>query len=596
VLAGSALLVFLLLGGQLWILQILRGDEMRVLSESNRIRLRRVHATRGSVLDRFGRTLVDSRASFDVVIVPEDARDLETTAETLSHFLNQSAADTQTILKEVAGRPPFQEITIKRDVAWNEVVAVETHQLELPGVSLRITPRRSYPYGPLLAHVLGYVGEVNRRELATDPRYRPGDLIGKAGLEQILESHLRGVNGGQQIEVDAVGRELRVLNEVESIPGSTVVLSIDLDLQQTAEQALGDRAGSVVALDPRTGELLAMVSRPSFDPNTFTHGIEAGEWRRLLEHPRRPLTHRAIQGQYPPGSTFKIVVATAALEEGIVTPFTRLHCGGGVQFGNHYFRCWKKGGHGSVNVHEALVQSCDVFFYQVGQRLGVDTIAEYARAFGLGAPTGIALDHEKSGTIPDSTWKRRRFNEPWYAGETLSVAIGQGYVTSTPLQLAQLIGAVATSARYRPHLVLKIEGSDGKPRREFGPEETGRLPVRKTTLAQVQEALYHVVNGARGTGKNSRLEGISVAGKTGTSQVVKLGRRKVKASELPWQQRDHAWFVAYAPSEEPAIAVSVLVEHAEGGGGAVAAPVAREVLETFFRLQQEREPLRYAQN
>ncbi len=589
-----AMLGLFLVLARLWTLQVLHGEEMAALSENNRIRLRRVQATRGRVTDRFGHVLIDSQASFDAVLVPEDARDLESTVEILASFLKQSTGDTKEILNRATGRPPFQEILVKRDLDWDEIVALETHQLELPGVSLRITPSRSYPHGAALAHVLGYVGEANQADLERDPRYRAGDMVGKAGLERMWETYLRGVNGGQQVEVDSLGRELRVLQEQEAIPGNTLVLSIDLELQQAAETALGDRVGSIVAIDPRSGELLAIVSHPSFDPNHFTRGIRAAEWQELLDHPRHPLTDRATQGQYPPGSTFKIIMAAAALEEGIINPFTRIHCNGKLHFGQRDFRCWRKGGHGSMNVHEALVNSCDVFFYQVGQRLGIEAIARYARSFGLGLPSGLEFEHEKAGTVPDSAWKKRRFGQPWYAGETLSVSIGQGYVTATPLQMAQAAATIATGIRHRPQLVQRIDAPDGSVVKTFAPEELGRLPVRETALAQVQAALQDVVG--RGTGKGAKLPHINVAGKTGTSQVVTLGRERVTADKLPWKQRDHAWFVAYAPAEEPTIAIATLVEHAEGGGGAVAAPITRKVLEAFFQLQDDRGPVRYAQN
>ena len=594
--AAVAVLGLVSLLAWLWTLQVLRGEELAVLSENNRIRLRRIPATRGRVVDQFKRVLVDSQASFDALLVPEDTPDLENTVETLAHFLNQTAGETRAVLGRVTGRPPFQEILVKRDLDWEEVVAIETHQLELPGVSLRITPRRNYPHGPLLAHVLGYVGEVSQADLKRDRRYRSGDLVGKSGLEKVWDQSLRGVSGGQQIEVDALGRELRVLEEVAAIPGNTLTLSIDLDLQQAAEAALGEQAGSVVALDPGTGDLLAMVSHPTFDPNRFTHRIDGDEWRALIDHPRRPLTDRTTQGQYPPGSTFKFVVAAAALEEGIINPFTRLHCAGKLHFGQRDFRCWKKGGHGSVNVHDALVQSCDVFFYHVGQRLGVDTIAAYARQFGLGLPTGIELEHEKSGTVPDSAWKKRRFGERWYSGETLLVAIGQGYVTATPLQMAQAVATLATGVRFRPRLVQRIEGPDGSLVREFKSHGVARLPFRQTGLAQVHAALTDVVNDRHGTGKRAALSHVTVAGKTGTSQVVGMGPERTDGNDVPWEQRDHAWFVAYAPAEDPAVALTVLVEHAGEGGGKAAAPIARDVLDVFFRLREQRGLSRYAQN
>jgi penicillin-binding protein 2 len=593
---AAAVVALCALAGRLWVLQILEGEEKRILSENNRIRLHRVRATRGTVLDRNGKVLVDSRSSFDAVLVPEDAPDLPLAIETIAQLLGQSSAETQALLQQAKGRPAFQEIIVKRDISWDDLAAIETHQLDLPGVSLTITPRRSYPLGDTLAHLLGYVGEVNEKDLAADLHYRMGDLIGKTGLERRWEKQLRGINGGEQIEVDAVGRRLRVLREVEETPGNTVTLTIDLDLQLATEQALGARDGSIVALDPNTGEILSYVNHPSYDPNVFAHGVTPDEWRQLANDPHHPLTNRAIQGQYAPGSTFKVVMAAAALEEGVINPFTAIHCGGGVQFGGHYFRCWKKGGHGAVNLHEALVQSCDTFFYQLAQRLSIDTIARYARLFGLGQPSGIALEHEKAGIIPDTAWKRRRFRQPWYAGETLSVAIGQGYVTATPLQMANLIAATATGTRYRPHFVRRVTTPDGELVEETTPEPLQSLLLRETTLKQIRDALRDVVVTERGTGKKARLKDVDVAGKTGTTQVVKLGAVRLKASQLPWEQRDHAWFVAFAPVEHPEIAVAAIVEHADGGGGAIAAPAVRQVLDAYFRTRAERAKASYAQD
>lgn len=592
---GAACTAFLLLMAQLWNLQVLHGDEAFESAKRNRIRLQRVQATRGRVLDRYGRVLIDSRPSFNAILVPEDAGDVELTIENLAHFLGQSAAEVRSLLEKTAARPPFAEIVVKRDLSWEEVVALETHSLDLPGVSVQITPRRSYPHGAELGHILGYVGEVNAAEMAADRRYRMGDLIGKAGLEKYLETTLRGVNGGQQVEVDAVGRRLRVLREVPEVPGKTVRLTIDLDLQRAASRALGPRDGSVVAIDVATGGILALANYPSFDPNLFARGIDRQEWRRLIENPHHPLTNRALQGQYPPGSAFKIVVAAAALEEGIVNPFTRIHCPGGLQFGNHYFRCWERNGHGSLNLMQALERSCDVFFYQVAQRLGIDAIARYARAFGLGEKTRVRFDGEKAGTIPDQQWKRARFNEPWYAGETLSVAIGQGYVTATPLQMANMVAAVATGKRMRPHFVLHVENASGDALLEESIEEISSLHLRETTLRQLRDGLRAVVEGGRGTGSRARLPGVSVAGKTLTSQVVRLRRQRTAPDQIPRRHRDHAGFVAYAPVEAPEIAVAVVVEHAEAGGGKIAAPVAREVLETYFRLKEERQSATYAE-
>jgi penicillin-binding protein 2 len=588
-----AVLVVLLLGARLWNLQVLRGEEMAALSENNRIRLRRDPATRGRVVDRNGQVVIDSAASFDAVLVPEDARDLPAVVETLAQILDQSAGDTQAIL-ERAGRPKFQEVVIKRNLTYDEVAAIETRQLDLAGVTLRVTPSRIYPHGPTLAHVLGYVGEVTPADVERDAHYRAGDPIGKSGLEKVWETDLRGVEGGQQVEVDALGRELRVLDEAEAVPGHTLVLSIDLALQQVAEQALGDKVGAVVALDPRNGDVLAMASEPSYDPNAFTGGIKPALWKELNEHERHPLNARATQGQYPPGSTFKIIVAAAALEEGLINPFTRIRCPGYLRYGNHTFRCWKHGGHGSVNLHEALVGSCDVFFYQIGARLGIDTLARYAREFGLGAPTGIEIGNERGGLMPDTAWKKRRYKQPWHKGETLSVAIGQGAVTATPLQMATAVAAIATGQRFQPRLVQRVQAIDGSLVRDIAPRAVAEIPVRETALQQVQEAMVDTVS--RGTGNKARLKDILVGGKTGTSQVVTIGRTRLKAHQMKWNQRDHAWFVAFAPADEPTIAIATLVEHADGGGGAVAAPITKEVLEAYFELQQERGGVRLAAN
>ena len=586
----------LLLAFRLWSLQIVQGEELSILSENNRIRLRRIAATRGRIVDRHGRVLVESEASYDAVLVLEDARDLENTVETLAHFLRQTAAETTAVLERAAGRPRFQEIVVKRDLEWHEVVAIETHQTELPGVSVTVAPKRYYPEGATLAHVLGYVGEVTRHDVERSGDFRSGDLIGKAGLEAAFDAQLRGVNGGRHVEVDALGRELRVLDKVDATAGRTLVLSVDLDLQRAAEAALGDRVGAVVAIDPNNGDVLAMASLPSFDPNLFNGGIRKSDWTSLMENPRKPMTQRAFGGQYPPGSTFKFVVAAAALQEGVINPFTGIHCGGSHRMGKRNFRCWRDGGHGRMNVVQALAQSCDVFFYQVGQKLGVDVIARYARAFGLGAPTGIGLGNEKGGLIPDRQWKLENLKEPWYPGETLPVSIGQGYVTSTPLQMAHAVAALAVGERYRPRLVLRTEDLEGAVVEEQPSEPIPGLDIRSSVLDEVRDGLVQVVNHPRGTGRNAAVEGVVVAGKTGTSQVVTLGRKRIKAMDLPWQHRDHAWFVAFAPAEAPEVALAVLLEHADGGGGKVAAPVAGAVINEFFRLKQLRGEVQYVQN
>ena len=586
--AVAVLVGFALLAARLWLLQVVHGPEMRSLSENNRIRLVRVPAARGVVYDRHGEILIDNRPAFDVVFVPEDAHDRRRVLRNVAAYLEESESAVHQMLHAPTKRPPYEGIVLRRDLDWRGVVALETHQLELPGVSVQVGPRRYYPFGPLASHLLGYVGEVSEADLRDGASgYRSGDLVGKASLEKSWDGDLRGIPGGQQVEVDALGRRMRVLQEVPDVPGSTLTLTLDRDLQEAAERALGDAAGAIVALDPRNGEILVMVSHPAFDPNVFARGIRPDEWRALVQDRQRPLNNRAVQGQFPPGSTFKIAVATGALEEGAVTAATGFSCSGGIQFGSHFFRCWKKGGHGGVSLHRAIVESCDVFFYQAGQRLGVDGIAEYARRLGLGLPTGIRLEHEKTGTIPDTQWKRRRFHQPWFAGETLSVAIGQGYVTATPLQMAQMTAVIANGGtRYRPHYVKRIEAPDGTLRDEVQPEVLGEAHLKKSTLEQVRAGMRDVVMTESGTGKKARVPGIEVAGKTGTAQAVKLGEDRTGTNRGPNAARDHAWFIAFAPYEAPEIAIACIVEHAGEHGGTVAAPMVQQILSHYFGRNQ----------
>jgi penicillin-binding protein 2 len=441
----------------------------------------------------------------------------------------------------------------------------------------------------MAAHVLGYLGEINQKQLKIlkEQGYVIGDEIGQYGLERRWEELLRGQSGGQQVEVDALGRRVRVLHEVTDVPGYTVHLTLDRQLQETAYEALKGKQGTIVALDVRNGAILVLASTPAFDPNAFARGIKAEEWSGLIKDQLRPLSNRAIQGQYPPGSTFKIIMSIAGLEEGVIQPESSIQDPGFYTFGNRSFRDWKKGGHGTVNLHKAIVESCDTYFYQLGPKLGVDRIAKWARAFGLGEKTGVVLDDEKSGTIPDTEWKRKRFRQPWFPGETVSVAIGQGYVTVTPLQLANMMAAVANGGKlYRPYLVNKVESVDGATVREYGPELIRTIELKPDTLKRVHEALADVVNGAGGTGGAARSQLLTIAGKTGTAQVVEMKGGYVKTEQLTYFNRDHAWFVSYAPVDNPQIAIAVLVEHG-GHGGDAAAPMAKKVFEKFIEMQKQ---------
>ena len=580
-------IAFFFLIGRLFFLQVLQGERFTYLSENNRIRLKKIPGTRGMVFDRNGQLLVDSRPSFDLLFVPEDAKEPQTTLRRLARFLGRDEGEFIHVLEEEKGRPPFEEMLLGRDVDWRSLVAVETHQLDLPGVTLRIRPRRSYLLNSMGAHLLGYLGEIGPRQLRAQKEkgYGRGDEIGQFGLERRWEEFLRGRSGGQQVEVDALGRRVRVLHEVEDVPGHNVYLTVDRDLQETAHEALQGKDGAIVALDVNSGAILAMVSTPAFDPNAFARGITAEEWRALGQDRAHPLNNRAIQGQYPPGSTFKIVLTIAALEENVIDPETPLLCRGSMAFGNRVFRDWKKEGHGAVDLHKGIVQSCDVYFYQLGQRIGIDRMAKYARALGLGEKTGIALDDEKPGLIPDSEWKMKRFGQPWFPGETPSASIGQGYVNVTPLQMANLMATVANGGTlYRPWFVRKVESLDGTLIREYGPEKIRSLELKESTLKHLRSALAEVVNSASGTGGHAKSNLVAIAGKTGTAQVVEMRGAIVKSEQLSYLIRDHAWFVAYAPADNPEIAVATLVEHG-GHGGAAAAPLAKKVIEKYFSSQ-----------
>lgn len=584
-LAAMIFTVLTIVAGRLYYLQIIRHHALAEMADRNRIRILRLPALRGLVFDRRHRPLVDTKPSFDAAIVPEDSPDLPVTIARLQKLLGVEHLEKKIDDADDQGRPDFEPIIVAEHLAWPQVAALESHQLELPGVSLQVTPQRHYLYDSLAAHLLGYVGEVTLKDLDRLPDYRMGDEIGKFGLERSLEATLRGAAGGQEIEVDAIGRRLRLLREIPESPGDSIVMTIDLDLQRTAEAAIGNRAGALVAIDPNTGYILAMASQPAFDPNIFAEGISSSAWRELVTDPNHPLENRAIQGAYPPGSTFKIVDSIAALMDRSITPSTSYYCPGGIWFGNREYRCWRKQGHGHIELHRAIVESCDVFFYEVGERLGVDRIAAWAHALGLGRKTGIDLNNERTGVIPSTAWKERRFRERWYPAETLSVAIGQGYVTVTPLQLAMMVATVANGGTlYKPQFVREIDAIDGSVVKQFPPVARAQLKIDPQDLNDVRAAMVDVVNAPDGTGHSVKIDGVVVAGKTGTAQVIKEAQgARTKETALPMKYRDHGWFIAYAPADHPKIAIACIIEHS-GHGGSFAGPVVKQVMEKYFEL------------
>jgi penicillin-binding protein 2 len=571
--------VFALFVLRLWYMQFIMGSEYRRLSENNRIRIRDIQPCRGLVYDRQGVLLVDNRPCFDLCLVPEEVKDKGFVLRQLSFVSGVPLAELEARLAAAKGKPPFLPVVLIPDADRDLVAKVEMHHFDVPGISIEVRPKRYYLYPWLAPHLLGYLGEANPGDLEHDERLLPGDFVGKYGIEMASQQVLAGVHGRRRIEVDACGREIRRLGEVDPTYGRSVQLTIDFDLQRVAQEALLGKVGAVLAMDVNTGEVLALASSPIFDPNNFVGGLKREIWKGLRDDPGHPLHNRAVQAAYPPGSTYKIIIALAALQEGVIKPDTRIHCPGGYFYGNRYYRCWREKGHGTVDLHRALVESCDTYFYRVGLALGVDRIAHYAKAFGLGGPVGLGLGTESKGLVPSSQWKMKRFGQSWQRGETLSVAIGQGYNLTTPFQMLRVIAAMANGGKIvHPRLVKGVEEANGVIRQTLQPEVVGRLPFSPENLELVKQALVGVVHEGGGTGGAARTPLVTAGGKTGTAQVVALPPGLPRDIALPPEWRDHAWFIAFAPAELPRIAVAILMEHG-GHGGSAAAPVARALFE-----------------
>jgi penicillin-binding protein 2 len=561
-----------LVGLYFWNLQVVRGHYFKDLAENNRTRAVAIAAPRGPLLDRAGHVLVENRPSFNVVLTPEHSRDLDDAVVRVARVLGVGEGQ---IRERLARRAvPFRQVVLKTDAALDDVAAVLARRRELPEVSVEVVPLRSYPLAAAAAHTLGRVGEVSELQLK-QPEFQgleAGNLVGQAGLESQYNRRLMGKDGLRRVIVNSRGLEVEEAERVEPKDGPALTLTLDADLQKATEAAFQGRAGSAVALDPETGEILALTSTPAYDPNRFTTGIEPALWQKLTTDPDTPLMNRVIQGTYAPGSTFKVVAAIAALEEGVITPSTTVYCPGYYAVYGTVFHCHKAAGHGVVDLHKALAQSCNVFFYQAGVKLEIVRLAAWAKRLGLGSPTGIDLPHEASGLMPSPEWKQRVLRVPWYGGETVSVAIGQGQVSATPLQMARLAAVVANGGRLvQPHLVKSVGGVPvpWEPPREIG--------LKPETVRVVKDGMRSVV--AEGTGWRARLPGMEVAGKTGSAQVV-AHARLAKDPKSP-KLMPHGWFICFAPADKPRIAMAVLVEHG-GAGGEAAAPVAHEILARYF--------------
>jgi penicillin-binding protein 2 len=557
---------------RLWQLQILQGTEYRKLSEANRLRIIATPAPRGIIFDRNGIPLVKNSPYFYASIMPNgfDIHSLQS----LSEILNVPVDEIQETIT-TNGLSPLTPIRLKQGLSFEEVAHIESRRSDFPGLIIEVEVGREYMYGDVGAHLIGYLGKLTPAQVK-DPSYKevPRDaFIGQGGVEKLFDSSLRGLPGKTVTEINALGRELRLLKGQQPVKGEDVTLSIDINLQQEAKKAFGEKVGALVAINPDNGELLGLISKPSFDPNLFARGIAYEDWLKLSQDERKPILNRALQSQYPPGSTFKVVTAIAGLEEGVITPDTKVNCKGGLKYGKWFFGCWRKRGHGVLSLHKALVESCDTYFYEVGRRLGIDRMHDYAINLGLGKETGIELVQERKGLIPNAQWKLEHKKLPWFPGETFITAIGQGYVTTTPIQMAVMTGAIVNGGtRYKPILVKDAE-----------PSIVGNVNVDPETLEIIKEALSGVVHDKGGTGWAARSTLTTIGGKTGTAQIVGI---KKDSQQLPEKFRDHAWFIAFAPVEKPQIALAVFVEHG-GHGGAAAAPIAKRAIEAYVKSQNK---------
>ena len=580
---GSMAAMVAVLGARMRYMQVDQADQFRLLAEENRINIRLIPPSRGLIQDRNGKLIAGNEQNYRVVITREDAGDVDLVLRRLSGLIPLSDDDIASTVKEVERTSPFVPIIVADRLSWDDLSKIALNAPTLPGISPEVGLSRNYPAGPDFAHVVGYVGPVSEKDLAalTDPEpvlQIPKFQIGKIGVERWMEDKLRGSAGNKRIEVNAVGRVMRELERTDGNPGADIRLTIDLGVQNYVQARLGADSAAAVVMDVTNGDLLAIASSPSFDPNLFVRGISQKDYALLTENDRRPLANKAVQGTYPPGSVFKMVTALAALEAGMITFDTKVRCPGFIEFGGTRFHCWKRGGHGAVDLERSLQESCDVYYYEVAQKVGIDKIAEMGRALGLGLRHDLPMSAIAEGVMPDKAWKQESYQKDWRIGDTINASIGQGYVLTSPLQLAVMAARIGSGRMVAPRLIHSVDG-------EVVPTaQTSNLGIDGSNLRAIRAGMFAVVNSERGTAKSSRiaLPSMVMAGKTGTSQVRNITAAErasgvVSNDDLPWERRDHALFVAFAPYDAPKYAVSVVVEHG-GGGSVVAAPIARDII------------------
>jgi penicillin-binding protein 2 len=587
VLQYLVVVIFSVLAVGFWVLQIVQHAKFREMAENNHQRTLALRAPRGVVFDRNLRALVENRQSFSISIAREHTKDMNRTIRLLAEVLGYDEAGVRAIVERHRREPSYRPITIVQDATLQQVAKVSARRLdfELPDIVIEPVPTRKYP-DQMAAHLFGYVGEVNDAQVSDDEGLKSGDIVGQAGLEKIYNGLLMGQDGAKRVVVNSVGREIRKIEEDEPTEGKRLQLTLDADVQKAIEDGFDQLGfnGAAVMLDPSNGDVLGFTSRPAYDPNAFAAGIDRNTWASLTSDADLPLSDRAIQGRYSPGSTFKMAVATAALQEGIITPDFKVHCVGGASFYGRPFKCWKKGGHGTMDLRHAIEQSCNVYFYTIGNMTGIDRIHKWATLLGLGEKSGIDLPNEVQGLVPSPEWKQARFKEKWYAGETVSVSIGQGSVSVTPVSMAVYAATLANGGtRVTPHLLKAVDDGTGwKP--VPPPAPRSRAPLDPEKLQAIRDGLFLVVNGA-GTGRNAQMKGYDVSGKTGTAQVIS-NQGKERAGKTDKDLRDNGWFVFFAPRDKPEIAGVVLLEH--GVHGSNAALIAHHVLETFFAKKEGR--------